>query len=423
MINAARPWLLVTCMLVSCGGGNSPGTASEIRSDKSRNLAPTVDPGDAAQLAADNLAFGLDLYAQLRVQNAGNFLFSQPSISLALAMVYGGAANNTAAQMATALHFTLPPERLHPAFDALDLALTTPPAGTDANAFRLAIASSTWLQRGFTLLPSYLDLLAENYGAGMFVEDFAGAPEAARADINQWVSDQTEQMIPTLFEPGTIGPDVRLVLADAVYFHGGWQDGFTPTSLNGIFHAPAGDVSVPMMSNSKDNASLWSGAGWSAASLAYEGGTAAMVIVVPDAGTFDAFERGLTADSLAAMLVPVQPTSGIVTLPRFKFSTPSPLNAVLIALGMTDAFDAARADFSGMDGSRDLSIGGVIHKAIIDVDEKGTTAAAATGTTVVTMVIVTPGPTLVVDRPFLFFIRHNATGAILFQGRVVDPSQ
>ena len=123
------------------------------------------------------------------------------------------------------------------------------------------------------------------------------------------------------------------------------------------------------------------------------------------------------------MLVPVQPTFGIVTLPRFKFSTPSPLNTVLAALGMSDAFNAALADFSGMDGGRDLFIGGVLHKAIIAVDEKGTTAAAATGTTVVTTAIEMPGPTLVVDRPFLFFIRHNATGAILFQGRVMDPSQ
>jgi serpin B len=373
-------------------------------------------------LATDNLAFGLDLYGQLRVLHPGNFLFSQPSISLAMAMVYGGAANNTAAQMATTLHFTLPPERLHPAFDALDLALGTPPAGTDANAFRLAIANSAWLQRGFSLLPSYLDLLAENYGAGVFVEDFARSPEAARLEINQWVSDKTEQMIPTLFEPGTIGTDVRLVLADAVFFHGGWREQFAPTSPNGIFHAPAGDVSVPMMSTSKNNAALWAGAGFNAASLAYEGGTASMVVVVPDPGTFDAFERGLTADSLAAMLLPVQSTSGIVTLPRFKFSTPSRLTTVLNELGMTDAFNAALADFSSMDGRRDLAIGEVIHKAIIAVDEKGTTAAAATGTTVVNLAIVAPGQTLVVDRPFLFFIRH-ATGAVLFQGRVVDPSK
>jgi serpin B len=179
-----------------------------------------------------------------------------------------------------------------------------------------------------------------------------------------------------------------------------------------------------MMSNGKNNASLWSGTGWNAASLDYEGGTTSMILVVPDAGTFDAFEQGLTADGLASVLTPVSTHGmGIVTMPRFKFSTPSSLNSVLAALGMTDAFDPRLADLSGMDGLRDLSVGTVIHKAVIAVDEKGTTAAAATGAPGTTLIILESGPTLVVDRPFLFFIRHNPTGAILFQGRVVDPSQ
>jgi serpin B len=397
--------------------------ANELLSDKSRALTPAVSSDDATQLAADNLAFGVDLYAQLRTQNPGNFIFSQTSISLALAMLYAGAANDTAAQMAAALHFALPPERLHPAFDALDLALMAKPSGADASAFQLNIANSIWVQAGFSFLPSYLDLLAENYGAGLFVENFAGAPETARADINGWVSTQTQHMIPQLFDPGSIDTLTRLVLANAVYFHGAWLYGFNPSSPNGTFHAPTGDVGVPMMSNSEGNATLWSGAGWNAAALAYAGGTTSMILLVPDAGTFGAFEQGLTAGGLTTMLTSTSAAMmGIVTMPRFKFSTPSLLNSVLAALGMTDAFAPSLADFSAMDGSRDLSVATVIHKAVIAVDEKGTTAAAATGVVGTTLAIV-EWPTLIVDRPFLFFIRHNPTGAILFQGRVLDPSQ
>jgi serpin B len=425
-------------LLVSCSSGSSPGTGTDaavsevtsappaaLRSSKARSLNPAVDSADSLQLETDNLAFGLDLYGQLRPINAGNFLFSETSIALALAMLYGGAANNTAAQIAAAAHFSLPPERLHPAFDALDLALAAPPAGSNPDAFRLTVANSTWVQQGFSYLPSYLDLLAENYGAGLFVENFAQAPETARVDINRWVSDQTQQMIPQLFDPGAIGTNVRLVLADAVYFHGNWGTPFDPSSPNAIFHAPAGDVSVPTMQSLKeDNALLWEGAGFQAAALFYSGGTTSMILVVPDAGTFNTFELGLTAANLAGVLTPSTPgTSGAVTMPKFKFATSSPLNDVLRALGMVDAFDAG-ADFSAIDGQHDLHVGEVIHKAIIAVDESGTTAAAATGVTVVTLALAEkPTNVLVVDRPFLFFIRHDPTGAILFQGRVVDPSK
>jgi serpin B len=397
--------------------------APELRSDKLRVTAPAVSPDDAAALAAGNLAFGVDLYGRLRETNSGNnFIYSQTSISLALAMLYGGAAGNTAAQMATVLHFTLPPERLHPAFDALDLALTTPPAGGDASAFQLAIANSTWAQEGFPFLPAYLDLLAQSYGAGLYTADFAGAHEAARAAINGWVANATNDMIPELFMMGQITSETRLVLADAVFFHGDWLTPFAHSSPSATFHAPTRDVSVPMMAPAEQNATLWTGSGFSAASLSYVGGTTSMLLLVPDAGTFDAFEAGLTADGLAAMLTPTGAAAGVVQMPKFGFGTASALPPTLEALGMLDAFDPAVANFSAMDGDRDLSVETVVHKAVIAVDEQGTTAAAATGVAVGRTSAVIQPRVLVVDRPFLFFIRHDPTAAILFQGRVVDPS-
>jgi len=330
-------------------------------------------------------------------------------------MLYAGARNQTATQMAEALHFTLPAERLHPAFNALDLALTAP-SGDDADAFRLEIANSSWVQNGFAALPSYLDLLAENYGAGLYVQDFAAAAEPARETINAWVADKTEDQIKDLFPPGSITGDTVLVLANAVFFHGDWLTPFMKDSPTGLFHAAGADVNVPMM-RGQHNGGIATGSGWSAARLDYVGDTTSMFVVVPDAGTFDAFEAGLTAETIAPILA-ASSTNGDIVMPRFKFATPTDLKEPLMALGMTDAFGAG--DLSGIDGAPDLVVQAVVHKATIAVDEKGTTASAATGISVGTTSVP---ETLVVDRPFLFFIVHRPTGAVLFQGRVLDPSR
>jgi serpin B len=411
--------VLTATVLVSCGGGSGSAPVDVAQSSLPRDTNPSVSTADAAQLASDNRAFALSLYQTLRA-GAGsdeNLVFSPTSISFALAMLYNGAAGDTATGMATTLHFTLPLDRLNAAFDAADLAIITPPPGADAGTFQLTLADSLWAQKGFTTLPGYLDVLATDYGAGVNLVDFIGDAENARAAINGSISDETHGLIPTLFPMGSIDATTRLVLANAVYFNADWVTPFSATNANGTFHAAAGDVTVPMMSGS-GTGFVWSGNGYSGATLPYDGNTTAMFVVVPDAGTFDAFEQGLTADSLAAILAPAQQTFGTVSMPRFKFSQTTPLAGPLSSLGMSAAFSPA-ADFSGIDGSADLQVTDVLHQAVIAVDEKGTTAAAATGVVVGTASVETP---LIVDRPFLFFIVHQPTGALLFAGRVVDPS-
>jgi serpin B len=421
--------LLSVMALSACGGsGGTTDTpdpppraavpVNELRSTKQRITSPVVSSDDAATFANDNLAFSLDLYQALRSRKPGNLVYSQTSISTALAMLYAGAGTTTATQMADTLHFSLPAPRLHAAFNALDLALATPPPAGNAAAFRLTFANSTWIQDGFTVLPGYLDTLAENYDAGLFVENFESASEPARAAINAWVANVTEDQIPALFPAGSIDTRTRLVLANAVYFHGDWKVPFKKDSPNAIFHALAGDVFVPTM-HGDHNAGLWSGPGWKAGAIDYVGETTSMIVLVPDAGTFSDFEAGLTPESLSAILAGARLDGGAdLIMPRFKFATDVTLNETLSAMGMPEAFSDS-ADYSGINGARNLHVQNVIHKAIIAVDEKGTTASAATG---VSVGVVSLPPTLVVDRPFLFFIRHNPTGAILFQGRVVDPS-
>ena len=391
------------------------------QSSQPRDTTPIVPAADASQLADDNRAFAVSLYQTLRASAGSddNLVFSPTSISIALAMLYNGAANDTASAIATALHFTLPIDRLNVAFDAVDLALTAPPAGADAGTFQLSLADSIWAQQDLAIQPPFLDVLATDYGAGVNLVDFEKAPETARLAINGWVSNQTQGVIPMLLPMGSIDDSTRLVLANAVYFHGDWVTPFAANSPNGTFHAPAGDVTVPMMSVGSGNGMVWSGSGWQAAALPYQGNTTAMYLLVPDAGTFPSFEQGLTADALATMLVPAQQTSGAVSMPRFKFSLATSLAEALSTLGMSVAFTPA-ADLSGIDGAHDLQVADVIHQADIAVDEKGTTAAAATAVGVGTLSVELP---LVVDRPFLFFIVHRPTNTLLFAGRVVDPGK
>jgi serpin B len=421
-------WLVLTQLAATLGlacsssGGGGSGGGTEVRSDKVRITSPVLQTGDLATLATDDDHFAWDLYQAVRAGSADNLVFSPFSVSIALAMTYGGAKATTADQMAATLHFSLPAARLHPTFDALDLALEAPPAaGADTGTFQLSLANALWGQQGFTFVPDFLDLLATNYGAAMHTVDF-GAPESARLTINQWVSDQTHAKIPNLLPPMSLDGGTVFVLTNAVYFNADWNDPFDANSKDGTFNAPTGPVQVPMMAKAFGTVSAWTGTGYRAATLPYKGGKTSMIVIVPDAGTFDAFEAGLTFDAFDAILRS-SPTTGVfLSMPRFKIDASVPLNQVLVGLGMADAFNPGAADFSGIDGGKDIYLTAVIHHALIAVDEKGTTAAAATAV----VGGVTDGPggePLVVDRPFIYAIRDDATGTILFLGRVLDPSK
>jgi serpin B len=421
----ASPWLALTLLAMSaCSSGSSGRSAdAEVKSDKIRTTSPALQTGDLAALAADNRHFALDMYQAVRAGSTDNLVFSPASISIALAMTYGGAARTTASQMATTLHFSLPPARLHSTFDALDLALEAPPApGADAGAFQLSLANALWGQKGRSFVPDFLDLLAVNYGAAMHVTDFMGDPATARLTINQWVSDRTNAKIPDLLPPSAIDDATVFVLTNAVYFKADWLEPFDPGSPMGTFNAPSGPVQVPMMRRAFGTVIGSKGAGYETATLPYQGGTTSMVVIVPDAGTFDAFESGLTFDGLEAILQPAATTVFIFQIPRFKIDTALALNDTLAKMGMPDAFMNGVADFSGIDGATDIFLTAVVHKAMIAVDEKGTEAAAATGV-VGGIAGVIRADTLTVDRPFLYAIRDDATGTILFLGRVLDPTR
>ena len=292
-----------------------------------------------------------------------------------------------------------------------------------ASPFRLSIANSIWGQKGHKFLPAFLDTLAENYGAGLRLLDFAGSPEPSRQTINQWVSDQTAGKIPDLLGQGSITPATRLVLANAIYFNAAWMVPFDKANTrDGAFHLlEGGQATVPMMS-ATHRFGYANGDGYQAVELPYSGGDTAMVILLPGAGELAAFEGSLDSSKLDAIVGSLQYTRVALTMPRFAFRSEFELAETLKKMGMPLAF-SEEADLSGMDGRRDLLIDQVYHQAFVAVDEAGTEAAAATAV-VIAPTAAEPQPPIVVtaDRPFLFLIRDIQTGAILFVGRVVNPT-
>jgi serpin B len=401
-------------------------SASVAQSSLQRVTDPAVPLGDEATLVQGNNTFALDLYRSLRKSN-GNLAYSPYSLSIALAMPYAGARGDTESQMAQTLHYTLPQDRLHPAFNQLDLNLAAEAQTSDGapNPLKLNIANAVWGEQTFSFLPDYLALLARNYGAGIQLADFVNHADAVRQQINDWVSQKTADKIKDLIPSGAVDATTRMVLVNAIYFKADWLEQFDPnhTSDAPFYLLDGSQLTSKQMSNHFSGVPYASGNGWQAVELAYEGNTAAMDILVPDAGTFQDFESSLDASKLDAITKSLQPTSLQLALPKFTFRSSFDLDDQLASLGMTDAFDPNAADFSGMTGKRDLFISKLLHQAYVAVDEKGTEAAAATAVIMAPSSIMIPDKTLTIDHPFIFAIRDLKSGQILFLGRVLDPSK
>jgi serpin B len=351
-----------------------------LTSDKERITSPDVNPSEQALLVEGNSDFAFALYQALREQE-GNLFYSPHSISVALAMTYAGARGETAQQMADTLNFILEQERLHPAFNWLDAELASRGEGAqgkDSKGFRLNIVNAIWGQKDYGFLPAFLDVLAENYGAGLRILDFANETEKSRLIINDWVSDQTEQRIKDLIPREVLTSGTRLVLTNAIYFNAAWEYPFDEdVTVDGPFYLlDGGQVSVPMMEQT-ESFGYTDGEGYQAVELQYDGNELSMVILLPEAGQFQAFEEGLQAQQVCDIISGLQSTGVALTMPKFEFDSEFSLKDTLAGMGMPIAFSGA-ADFSGMTGSPDLYIDAVLHKAFVSLDEAGTEAAAAT---------------------------------------------
>jgi serpin B len=426
MKNMLKPVTLLFLISLILSACNPVGPVEAIKSDLTRESNPIVNEADITSVADGNNAFALDLLHQLG-SGSENLFYSPYSISSALAMTWAGARGETEVQMAKAMQFTLDQANLHPAFNALMLALDSraEAEGIEPDtAFKLHIANALWGQQGFPFESNFLDSLALNYGAGMYLVDFQNNPEGTRKYINDWVSRETEEKIKDIVPQGAIDALTRLVLSNAIYFKADWASEFSKDSTSDQeFHLADGTtVNVPTMFQN-GTFRYTAGNALKAIELPYAGSQLSMVILLPHEGQLDAVQAGLDSASLEAMLSSMEYQDVDLYLPKFKFEYSLSLVEELKKLGMVDAFASSLADLSGMDGARDLYITNILHKAFVAVDEAGTEAAAAT----VVIVGVTSAPAgqpfeFHVDRPFLFVIRDIPTGTILFVGRVMNPA-
>ena len=397
-----------------------------VESDKTRIQIVDIPLDDLALLSQGNTDFSLDLYQQLRSES-GNLFYSPYSISASLAMTYAGAMEQTAEEMATTLHFSVPGETLHSSFNALDqylaeLTQTEIPDDT-GDPFQLTIANALWGQKDFHFEESFLDTLAENYGAGLRLLDYISQPEESRLTINKWISEKTREKIQDLIPQGAINSDTRLVLSNAIYFKATWMEPFEKDlTEQGIFHGlDGGDTTVQKMRGASDTSFLYyQGQDFQAVELPYIGGQVSMLVLMPDDGKFETIESVMSSYVLNVILDEMVYTPIRLTFPKFEYEAELSLARTLSAMGMPTAFSDG-ADFSGMTGSKDLFISDVFHKAYVNVDEEGTEAAAATAVVMAVTSMPENPIELTVDRPFMFFIREHETNSILFIGRVVSP--
>ena len=423
------PLLLTTaCTSLVIPDGSIPESSEGfVKSDQAREMFPQVDPSWINQLAKDNNSFALAFYEQIN-RGEDNIIFSPLSLSLALSMTLAGAESSTEQAMIDALKFTQPEENIYPSFNALLLAIEESqnfiPENAQGNHFQINIANSIWGQAGYPFRESFLDLLAQNYGAGMYQMDFGAKPEEAREAINSWVEKETEDKIKDLIPPNAINTLTRLVLANAIYFNGSWRYPFEKSStadapftlLNGT------QTTVDMMKLTSDNLGYVRVDQVQAVNLPYLSPDFAMTIIVPDEGSFSDYEAQLDAQELEGLFKSLTMNRVNLQMPKFDFPSSINANDALSALGMAEAFQIESADFTGMTENDELYITDVLQKATITVDEEGTEAAAATAVIMGLKSVMSTEPVnLIIDRPFMFFIRHLPSNSIIFMGRVTQP--
>jgi serpin B len=418
--------LVAALAVVLIAGTTCSAPSTEDASGKPEGGATTVvaTPEDAKVLAEATNEFAIDLY--LRIKGGGNLFFSPYSVATALTMTWTGARETTAEEMASVLHLPVSGATMHTrlardavaaASGSLERSLTASP---DVAGYELRVANSLWGQDGYDFLDEFTSRLRTCYGAGLRRVDFAGDVLGARLAINEWAEKQTSGRIQGLIPEGGIDTATALVLANAVYFKGTWESRFREDSTRrAVFHGAMGDTDVDMMSQ-RSSFGYFENDDLSMLAMPYTGERLSMLVVLPREGLLgglDRVEGGLTSELLDSWVVGMREQEVSVELPKFEITWgTTDLATDLIALGMNDAF--RNADFSGMTGNRDLFISGVFHKAFVAVDEAGSEAAAATAV-VMKRTAMPSGPEFRADRPFMFLIRDDVTGAILFMGRVV----
>lgn len=385
------------------------------------NSSSASEESKTETVVAANTAFAFDLYQQLAQEKEGNLFFSPYSISTALAMTYAGARGKTEDQMARTLHLAELRETVHTEFKSLEASLHK---AQKTRHIELHTANALWPHQDYPFQSAYLKLVKDCYRISLTNLDYKNHPEKARLIINRWIEKKTKKKIRDLFAPGTLARETRLVLTNAIYFKGKWDRQFKKNSTKLMpFHTTADQqLDTPMM-HQEGKLGYTEDERLQILELPYRSKRLSMLILLPREidGLAD-LERTINPLELDNWIQQMHLRSVQAWLPKFKLTSSFDLNKTLESLGITDAFHSMKANFSGMDGSHDLFISKVTHKAFVEVNEEGTEAAAATGVGMVfASAPISLPPVFRADHPFLFLIYDRQTRTILFMGRLTEP--
>lgn len=407
---------------------NSNSMNSQQTQTSKRIVIPLSGNGNAVLLANNQFAF--DLYRKLASdprQAGANIFFSPWSISSAFALTYEGARGNTADEIRSVFHFPASTATLREGYSELSARLNSKNSG-----YTLSTANALWAEKSHPFLPDYISTADRYYEAETTNLDFINQPEASRITINRWVADQTNNHIRDLLPAGSIHSLTRLVITNAIYFKGTWVKQFDAAkTVERDFHVtPSQTVRVQMMSRTDKDAMYWYTETDTLQVLGMpyaqrKGSELSMLVLLPKGHTLEAVGHSLDAQSVADLNQALEYKRVYVYFPRFRMETTYGLNEVLSDMGMPGAFISGLSDLSGMDGTRDLFIDWVFHKAYVDVNEEGTEAAAATAVGVAmaySQIPMEPIPVFCADHPFIFLIQESDTGHILFMGRMMNPA-
>lgn len=403
--------ILIGILCLFLIGCNSPSQTVKIVDE----IGATQEGLDLSVKANNDFTF--DMYKELNSQT-DNVFYSPWSISSAFSMVYEGAQGTTKEELETVMHFSDSQER-KPSYAKLQNMINEP-----NDKYQLNTANAIWVQEDYKLLDSYLSTIDKYYAGKATNLNFAGNPSGSADTINSWVEDQTNNKIKDLIPASAINPLTRVILTNAIYFKGDWVKGFEKSDTKDeIFKSPLGDFETPMMkkTDKEANFNYFEDESVQVLEMDYKGDKVSMLVLLPKEEMMNELEQKLSASTLELYKTNMRNEKVNLYLPKFKFDTSYFLNQNLINMGMPSAFDDMSADFSGISGTNDLYISGVYHKAFVDVNEKGTEAAAATGIMLARSSAPSMPTIFRADHPFIFLIQEKETGTILFIGKVNKP--
>ncbi len=377
-----------------------------------QNTLVAQNPSDA------NNMFAFAFLSKVSQQDKENIFFSPYSISNAFSMVYEGARSATASEIQSVFHFIQDDTSRRNHVSQINSEINSP-----SQQYKLNVANALWIQNDYPVLQSYTDILEQYYTANATNLDLKNDSENSRKIINTWVENKTNQKIVNLLPEGSINKDTRVVLTNAIYFKGNWTNQFeaSDTSDQNFTTSQNNVVKVPMMK--KDTSfPYFEDSSMQALKMPYQGGHLSMMILLPKDNDLGSLVNSLSVEKLRQLNsnMTMEPVSAYI--PKFTLDTQYTLNDYLTSMGMPSAFSPTDADFTGITGNKDLSISAAVHQAYVKVDEKGTEAAAATGTVFQSTSVILSKNIFRADHPFVFMIYDEQTGLVLFIGQVVNPA-